>query len=99
YIAVATLFASSAAAQTPRYDLLISGGSVIDGTGAPRFRADVAIIGDKVVLVSRTAITRSAARRVSDANGRIVAPGFIDLHAHLEPLPELSGARSAVTQG
>ncbi|MEO5815572.1 MAG: D-aminoacylase [Gemmatimonadaceae bacterium] len=99
FITVAALFATSAAAQAPRYDLLIAGGSVIDGTGAPRFRADVAISGDKVMLVSRTAIPRSAAKRVIDARGRIVAPGFIDLHAHLEPLPELPGARSAVTQG
>jgi N-acyl-D-amino-acid deacylase len=98
-IASAALFATSAAAQAPRYDLLIAGGSIIDGTGAPRYRADVAITGDKVVVVSRTAIPRSAATRVIDATGRIVAPGFIDLHAHLEPLPELSGARSAVTQG
>jgi len=99
HFALVALFATSAAAQAPRYDLLIAGGSVIDGTGAPRYRADVAISGDKVVLVSRTAIPRSAAKRVVDATGRIVAPGFIDLHAHLEPLPELSGARSAVTQG
>jgi N-acyl-D-amino-acid deacylase len=93
------LLAGSASAQQPRYDILITNGTVIDGTGAPRYRADVAITGDRVVAVSRTALARANARRVIDATGRIVAPGFIDLHAHLEPLPQLPGARSAVSQG
>src|SRR6476661_2666992 len=90
---------STAAAQQPRYDILITNGTVIDGTGAPRYRADVAIRGDRVVAVSRTALAKSDARRVIDATNRIVAPGFIDLHAHLEPLPQLPGAKSAITQG
>jgi N-acyl-D-amino-acid deacylase len=93
------LLAGTASAQRPRYDILITNGTVIDGTGAPGYRADVAITGDRVVAVSRTALARANARRVIDATGRIVAPGFIDLHAHLEPLPQLPGARSAVTQG
>ena len=81
------------------YDLLIAGGTLIDGTGSARKRADVAISGDRIALVSATPIPASRARRVIDATGKIVAPGFIDLHAHLEPLPELSGAESAVRQG
>ncbi|AHG93567.1 D-aminoacylase domain protein (plasmid) [Gemmatirosa kalamazoonensis] len=85
--------------DTARYDLLIAGGTVIDGTGAPRYRADVAIRGDRVVRVSRAALDRSRARRVIDATGRVVAPGFIDLHAHLEPLLAMPGAESAVRQG
>ena len=91
--------AGDAAAQGLRYDVLIAGGTVVDGTGAARYRADVAIVGDKVALISRTPIPRRTARRVIDATDRIVSPGFIDLHAHLEPLPELPGVRSAVTQG
>jgi N-acyl-D-amino-acid deacylase len=91
--------ASTAGAQQSRYDLLIIGGTVVDGTGAAGYRADVAISGDRVTLISRAPIPRDRAARVIDATGRIVAPGFIDLHAHLEPLPELPGARSAVTQG
>lgn len=88
-----------AEAQTPPYDLVIAGGTVIDGTGAARYRADVAITGDRVVLVSRTPIDASTARRVIDARNLIVAPGFIDLHAHLEPLTTMPDAESHVRQG
>lgn len=89
-------------ASEPPYDLLIRGGTVIDGTGAPRYRADVAVKGDRVVLVARAPGAEAApsnARRVIDATGKMIAPGFIDLHAHLDPLPELNGAESAVRQG
>ncbi len=81
------------------YDILIAGGTVIDGSGSPGYRADVAITGDRIVRVSRTAIDPSSAKRVIDAKGRVVAPGFIDLHAHLDPLLRLPGAESAVRQG
>jgi N-acyl-D-amino-acid deacylase len=98
-LAALLLLAANAGAQARQYDLLITGGTVIDGTGAPRYRADVAVKGDRIVLVSRRALSRSSASRVIDAKDRIVTPGFIDLHAHLEPLAEMPGARSAVTQG
>ena len=88
-----------AAAQAPAYDLLIAGGEVIDGTGGARFRADVAVRGERIVAVSRRALPRGSARRVIDARGKVVAPGFIDLHTHLEPLPDMPGAESHVRQG
>ena len=72
---------------------------MIDGTGSARFAADVALRGDRIALVSRDRIAAGRARRVIDATGRIVAPGFIDLHAHLDPLPELPGMESAIRQG
>jgi N-acyl-D-amino-acid deacylase len=81
------------------YDLLIAGGTVVDGSGAPRYRADVAITGDRIALVSREAVPREGARRTIDATGLIVAPGFIDLHAHLDPLLRLPDAESHVRQG
>ena len=93
------LLAQALPAQQPRYDVLVVGGSVIDGTGARRYRADVAITGDRVAAISRRPLSPALARRVIDATGRVVTPGFVDLHAHLEPLPELPGTRSAVTQG
>ncbi len=86
-------------APTEQYDLLIAGGEVIDGSGSARRRADVAVVGDRIAVVSPTAIPAARARRVIDATGRIVAPGFFDLHAHLDPIPDLPGMESAVRQG
>ena len=84
---------------TPRYDLLLRNGTVLDGTGAAGVRADVAVAGDRIVRVSRAPIDAREARRTIDASGLIVAPGFIDLHAHLEPLPQMPDAQSHVRQG
>lgn len=82
-----------------RYDVLIRGGTVVDGTGAARFPADVAILGDRIVRVSRSPLDPRSASTVIEAGGRIVAPGFIDLHAHLDPLLRLPDAESHVRQG
>jgi N-acyl-D-amino-acid deacylase len=81
------------------WSVLIRGGTIIDGTGTPRFRGDVALIGDRVARVSDTPLDPSRAARVIDATGLIVAPGFIDIHAHLEPLLGMPDAKSHVTQG
>ena len=65
-------------AAAPRYDLIIRGGRVVDGTGRAGFTADVAVKGDRVAFVGRLPV-RAKARRVIDARGLVVAPGFIDL--------------------
>src|SRR6185295_11075240 len=91
---VAGLIGTALGAQQPEFDVVIRGGMVIDGTGGPRYRADVALKGDRVALISRGPIAPARGVRVVDATGRIVAPGFIDMHAHLEPLPELPSAES-----
>ena len=62
-------------------DVLIRGGEVVDGTGAPRRRADVGISNGKVVAIGE--VTDSAAHTI-DATGKIVTPGFIDLHTHYD---------------
>ncbi len=67
-----------------RYDLLLTGGTVVDGSGAPGFVADVAVAGDRIVSVSPTALDPDEARTVIDARGLVVAPGFIDNHAHIQ---------------
>ena len=88
-------------AQTgaPFWDVIITGGTVIDGTGTPRRAANIAIRDGRIALVSRTTLPSSRARRVIDATGLIVAPGFIDLHTHLEPLLDMPDAQSHVRQG
>ncbi len=86
-------------AEVPPYDVVLRGGTVLDGTGAPAFRADVALIGNRIVRVERSGIASTDGERIIDATGLVVAPGFIDLHAHLEPLPALPAAESHVRQG
>jgi predicted amidohydrolase YtcJ len=61
-------------------DVVLKGGTVVDGTGEPGRRADVAVRGDRIVAVGSFEAKRGA--RVIDASGLIVAPGFIDLHTH-----------------
>ncbi len=80
-------------------DLVIEGGELIDGTGASRRAADVGISGDKVVAIG-TLADRPAKKRVN-AHGRIVAPGFIDVHTHDDCLllHTLPGAHPKLSQG
>src|SRR5436189_141829 len=61
-------------------DWILRGGEVIDGTGRPRRRADIAIAGDRVAAVG--AVDKAAGAREVDVSGKIVAPGFIDVHTH-----------------
>jgi N-acyl-D-amino-acid deacylase len=72
--AAALLLATAACA--PQYDLVIKNGDLVDGTGSPARRADVAVKGDRIVAVGAVS---GSARRTIDATGRVVAPGFIDV--------------------
>jgi N-acyl-D-amino-acid deacylase len=67
-----------------RVDIIIRGGTVVDGSGAPRRRADVGVTGDRIAFVGDAAASRVTALRTIDATGLIVAPGFIDPHTHTQ---------------
>ncbi len=76
------LLAFPLSAQAPSVDILITGGTLVDGTGAAPRRADVGIRGDRIVFVGSARAARIRPRRTIDAHGLIVAPGFIDPHTH-----------------
>ena len=63
-------------------DLLIRGGQIVDGTGAPMRRADVGIAGSRIAAVGE--LGQARARYEIDAQGCIVCPGFIDMHSHAD---------------
>jgi N-acyl-D-aspartate/D-glutamate deacylase len=64
------------------YDIIISGGTIVDGTRTPRFISDIAIKDGKIAQIG--GLKGKTAERVLDATGRIVAPGFVDLHTHYD---------------
>jgi N-acyl-D-aspartate/D-glutamate deacylase len=82
-LAVGTAHGQSAPRAVPA-DVLITGGTLYDGSGAPGRRADVALRGDRIVFVGDARAAGIAAPRTIDARGLIVAPGFIDPHTHTQ---------------
>ncbi len=66
----------------PAYDLLIRGGSIVDGSGTPAYEGDIAIIDNEIVKIGD--LNGADATRVIDATGLTVTPGFIDLHSHAD---------------
>lgn len=76
---LSTMLDGCAIAQ--RYDVIIRGGQVIDGTGAVPVAADIAIEGDRIVQIGPV---QGSARNTIDATGKIVCPGFIDIHSHTD---------------
>lgn len=65
------------------YDLIIRNGQIIDGTGEPARLGDVAVKGDRIVAVTEPGILNGATTEI-DASGKLVTPGFIDIHTHLD---------------
>ncbi|HET9525072.1 MAG TPA: D-aminoacylase [Pyrinomonadaceae bacterium] len=86
-----------ARAQRPAYDLVITNARIVDGSGNPWFRADVALKDGRIARIGRVA-PDSAAKTI-DAKGQILAPGFIDVHTHVESIYSLPAAENFVRMG
>jgi N-acyl-D-aspartate/D-glutamate deacylase len=82
------ILASCVQPRAADYDLLIRDASVVDGTGAKAYRANVLVKGDTIVAIDTKLSPDAKAARVIDANGRTLAPGFIDMHSHGDPLKQ-----------
>ena len=97
-LAIAVASALSLQSQSPTYDVIIHGGRLVDGTGAPWVRADLAIDDDRIAAIGDLS-ERTAKTRV-DAAGLVVAPGFIDMLGQSEDFVLVDGrAASKITQG
>jgi dihydroorotase/N-acyl-D-amino-acid deacylase len=85
-------------AQNPQYDLVLKNGRIVDGSGSPWYRADVAIRGDTIVKIAPS--INEPATRVIDVEGQVIAPGFIDIHTHARGnIFEVPTADNYVRQG
>lgn len=93
----AQLPAADVAAQSPAYDLLITNARVVDGSGNPWFHADVAIKDGRIARIGRLG-TETASKTI-DARGQILAPGFIDVHTHVESIYNLPAAENFIRMG
>ena len=83
---------------SPSYDIIIKSGRIIDGSGNPWYRADLGIKGDRIAEIGDLADRK--AKRVIDAEGMVVAPGFIDMHTHTERrMPEIPSVENYTRQG
>ena len=90
-------FRVDAEAPAPPYDLLITNARIVDGTGNPWFRSDVAIKDGRIARIGR--LGPETASRTIDARGQIVAPGFIDVHTHVESIYNRPAAENFVRMG
>ncbi|HKV33821.1 MAG TPA: D-aminoacylase [Pyrinomonadaceae bacterium] len=88
---------SEARVNAPVYDLLITNARIVDGSGNPWVRGDVAVRQGRVVKIGR--IAPDTATKVIDARGEILAPGFIDVHTHVESIYSLPAAENFIRMG
>ncbi len=85
------------ASCTPRFDVLIRNGDVFDGNSMITKQMDVAVKGDRISKIGTR--IKGKGKKEINATGLVVSPGFIDVHAHIEPLPIFPQAESALRQG
>lgn len=92
------VFPAAITSRSPaQYDLIITNARIVDGTGNPWFRGTIAIKDGHIAKVGR--IVNAAAVQTIDAHDQIVAPGFIDVHTHVEDIYELPAAENFVRMG
>jgi N-acyl-D-amino-acid deacylase len=96
-LSIAAAVTMVARAQAPVFDLIVTNGRVIDGTGAAGRIADVAIRDGKIVQIGR--VPMSQAREHIDAAGMVVAPGFVDVHTHADDIASHPLAENFVQMG
>ena len=93
----AILFAALPPEQPARYDLVIAGGRIVDGTGTAPRRADVGIKAGRIAAIGKIAPDQGA--EAIDARNLVVSPGFIDVHTHADDLAEAPRAENFVRMG
>ncbi|MGH9966589.1 MAG: N-acyl-D-amino-acid deacylase family protein [Pyrinomonadaceae bacterium] len=84
-------------APTVRYDLAVTNARIVDGSGNPWFRADVGVKDGRIARIGR--IDPGEAAKTIDAKGQILAPGFIDVHTHVESIYSLPAAENFIRMG
>ncbi len=84
-------------ATAATYDLVITNARIVDGSGNPWFRADVAVKDGRIVRIGRVAAAEAS--KAIDAKGQILAPGFIDVHTHVESIYSLPAAENFIRMG
>jgi len=90
------LFCVAGCAFAQEYDLVIRHGRIVDGTGNPAYTGDVAVKDGRVAAVG---VVAGTGRAEIDAGGRVVAPGFIDVHTHSEDITDLPVAENFIRMG
>ncbi|AMW05329.1 N-acyl-D-amino-acid deacylase family protein [Gemmatimonas phototrophica] len=93
----AAIASTSVPLAAQSFDVVLKGGTIIDGTGAPAQRLDVALQNGRIVAVAPS--IRSTGVPVVDATGLVVAPGFIDPHAHISTIAQQPDAENFLRQG
>ena len=96
FLAIATI-SITYGLKPDNYDLLIKNGRIVDGTGNLWYRGDVAIKDGQIIKIG--ILSNARAKRIIDASGRVVSPGFIDIHTHTDSIIKDPSAHNYIMQG
>jgi N-acyl-D-amino-acid deacylase len=98
FLLIGLTFLESPAAQNPPLDVILRNGRIVDGTGSPWYKGDVAIRGEMIVKIAP--VIAEPANRVIDVQGEVISPGFIDIHTHARSgIFQVPTAENYVRQG